>query len=80
MSPFYLIEQSIDKTYVHFNPKTNEYFVSDKILGAALFHEKEGKKFINDVLDDSWQLTKTNPKSITKANRNEEIKYFNVLH
>lgn len=60
MSAFYTIEQPVDKLYVHFNPKTREYFVGDKIVGACLFHKPAGRKFIKKHLDDSWKLIKSN--------------------
>ena len=77
---FYLIERPVDNCYIHFNPKTNTYFVDDKKLGAALFHEEDGNKFIKAELDHEWQLSIVSPTLTIKASRTEESKYFDKTH
>ncbi len=80
MQKFYLIEQPESKLYVHFNPHTDEYFASAKVLGAALFNKSKGNNFINMALDNSWQLTESNPKLTTRSSRDKEADYFNETH
>lgn len=75
-----LIEQPEDKLYVHYNPNTGTYFVDSKVLGAALFTEREGNKFIDEYLDGSWKTKSIKPETVTRMNRDQEVEYFNRLH
>jgi len=67
----YIIKHKTDNLYIHFNPRTGEYYVDDKIVGAVGFYEQQGKEFLKvSNLEQYWEL-----KLINKDAQRRDIRW-----
>lgn len=82
MANKYTIKHSEDELYIHFNPMTQEYFVSDKLLGAAIFSEAGGLALMREteLSPTEWNLVSINSKENVKGSRSMEPVLFNATH
>lgn len=80
MSDYYVIENSEDNLYVHYDPIQKVYFTNDQLRGAAVFHLDEGNNFIKMALDPSWKLRSIKANKIISSGRESECQYYKETH
>ena len=78
----YYIKHKTSDMYVHFNPHTDQYFIGDKLLGAAIFLEPKGSNFMREagLSMQEWDLIPINAQSIITGPRSEEFRVFDATH
>lgn len=66
--------------YIHFNPRTQEYFSNKNLRGSAIFYKKQGYEYIRVNLDKSWKQVLVKPDEIINDDRENEVQHFDITH
>lgn len=67
--------------YVHYNPQAHQYFLSNQLLGAAVFTRENGTNFYKTCLDSSFHLQLINSeKPKITVSRDKEIDLYRQTH
>jgi hypothetical protein len=76
----YLLKVKAQELYIHYNPHTYEYFLSDKILGAVGFDYDNAINIKQELGNDFEMIEIPSSSNMIKTHRDNEPELYDNTH